>query len=191
LENRLLELGRVRQEARLALRKDVELLYHTAHAAAAEKPGFDDRFQLPLHGDAKLLNAARSAIQDAPPMAETFINHAMPRDFLEILNTKVRNLERAREEYANGKTACSLGQKALEESLNKALAAARGFDAIMRNTFRDDPITLEAWAAACRVPRSTRLKKDKAAGNGPARAPAQPQPQSQPQAQPHAQPSSA
>jgi hypothetical protein len=38
-------------------------------------------------------------------------------------------------------------------SLREALAAARRFDAIMRNTFRKDPITLAAWKALCRVPR--------------------------------------
>ena len=180
LENRLRELLRTKLEARLALREDVELLYHTAHAVAADRPGFDDKFQMSLAGDPKLLNAARSAIQDAAPTAETFVQHAMPPDFLDALSGKVQNLERAREDYANGKTACSAGQKALEESLRKALAAAIGFDAIMRNTFRDDPITLEAWKTACRVPRTPRKKKEDPPGTG--------QPQAQPQGQPQPQP---
>jgi hypothetical protein len=133
-----------------------------------------------LWGDPKLLNAARSAVQDAVPTAETFDKHAMPPDFLDALNGKVQKLERAREEYANGKTACSVGNKALEESLRKALADASGFDAIMRNTFRDDPITLEAWKSVCRVPRTSRKKEE----DPPATGQSQTQTQSQAQAPP-------
>jgi hypothetical protein len=183
LENRLREQLRTKMEARLALREDVELLYHTAHAVAADKPGFDDKFQMSLWGDPKLLNAARSAVQDAATTAETFVKHAMPPDFLDALNGRVQRLERAREEYANGKTACSVGYKALEESLRKALAAGSGFDAIMRNTFRDDPITLEAWKTACRVPRTSRKKKEDAPDAGQQQTQTQSQVQTQSQAQ--------
>ena len=49
-------------------------------------------------------------------------------------------------------------RKALLESLRQALAAGRRFDAIMRNTFRRDRLTLEAWKRACRVPRAPRTK---------------------------------
>src|SRR6266850_5349303 len=80
LENRHRELLRAKLDARAVLREDVELLYHTAHAVAAEKPGFDDKFQMLLLGDPKLLNAARSAVHDAAPAAEVFVKHAMPAD---------------------------------------------------------------------------------------------------------------
>jgi hypothetical protein len=182
LENRYRELSRLKLEARADLREEVEFLYHTAHAAAAEIPGFDEKFQAPLLGDPKLLNASRAAVKDAAPLSAVFIQHAMPSDFLEALNLKIRNFELASEEYANGRTACSVGGKALKESLRKALAAASGFDAIMRNTFRDDPITLDAWKAACRVPRVSRQKKV----DPPSTAGPQPQPEPQPQAQPPA-----
>ncbi|HYR85902.1 MAG TPA: hypothetical protein VE422_17560 [Terriglobia bacterium] len=180
LENRLRELLRAKLEARLALREDVELLYHTAHAVAAQVPGFDDKFQRSLWGDPKLLNAARSALQDTAAMAETFVKHATPPNFPEILKTKISNLERAREEHANGRTACTLGEKALQESRRKAVAAAKGFDAIMRNTFRGDPIILEAWKAACRVPRG-RAKKEETGANGKTQPEPPPPPHVQPQ----------
>ena len=160
LENRLRELSRAKSEARTGLQEEVEFLYHTAEAIAAERPGFNDRFQMLLKGDPKLINAARSAVQDAAPLAATFIENAMPAKFLESLRASIRKFEEARQEQAKVKTARSLGRKALLESLRQALAAGRRFDGIMRNTFRNDRITLEAWKRACRVPRRSRKPKE-------------------------------
>ena len=82
----------------------------------------------------------------------------MPAKFLQSMKASIRKLEDARQEQAKVKTARSLGRKALLESLRQALAAGRRFDAIMRNTFRNDHITLEACKHACRVPRAPRTK---------------------------------
>ena len=153
-------MSRAKSEARTGLQEEVEFLYHTAEAIAAERPGFNDRFQMLLKGDPKLINAARSAVQDAAPLAATFIENAMPATFLESLRASIRKFEEARQEQAKVKTARSLGRKALLESLRQALAAGRRFDGIMRNTFRNDRITLEAWKRACRVPRRPRKPKE-------------------------------
>ena len=72
-------------EARAGLQEEVEFFYHTADAIAAERPGFNDRFRMLLTGDSKLINATRSAVQDAAPLAKTFIENAMPAKFLESL----------------------------------------------------------------------------------------------------------
>ena len=148
LENRLWELARAKSEARTGLREEVEFLYHTASAIAAETPGFDDRFQMWLLGDSKLLNAARSAVQDAAPLAE----------FLESLSASIRKFEEARQERAKAQNGPGAGPEAAPGEPRQALAAGRRFDAIMRNTFRNDPITLEAWKRACRVPRGARAR---------------------------------
>ncbi len=153
VENRLRELSRTKSETRGALREEVEFLYHTAGALAAGDPGFDDPFRMALGGDQRLVNDARSAVQDAVPVAAAFIKHAMPPDFLENLKTSIRKFESAREEYAKIKTDRTMGRKALQESLRQALAAGKRFDAIMRNTFRHDRLALQAWKDACRVPR--------------------------------------
>ena len=159
LGNKLRALSRATQEARAALREEVEFLYHTAASIAAKTPGFDDRFQMVLAGDSKLLNAARSAVEDAAPVAAAFIKHAMAPDFLDSLKASVGRLEQAREEHAKTRTARRLGGKALQQNLRHALAVGRGADAIMRNTFRTDPITLEAWKRACHLERAKPVKQ--------------------------------
>jgi len=153
LKNRLREVLRSKADARAALRSDMESLYRTASAVAAQRPGFDDKFQVSFWGDPKLLTAASSALRDAAPMADDFVQHALPPDFLEILKQKIQTFEQAREEYAKVRTACAIGQKTLEVSLRKTLAGAKGFDAIIRNTLGDDPAVLTAWNELCRVRR--------------------------------------
>src|SRR5436853_2050787 len=153
LRNRLREMLRSKTDARAALRDDIESLYETARGIAAKQPGFDDKFQESFWGDPKLLSAASSALRDAAPMADAFVEHALPPDFLEILKRKIQRFERAREEYATVRTACAIGQKTLEDSLRKAVAGAKGFDVIIKNTLRDDPAALTAWEELCRVRR--------------------------------------
>ena len=167
-ENRLRELSRLKMAARSALSADVEFLYHTSRAIAAETLGFDEKFCMGLENEAKLLNAARSALQDAAPVADVFIRHAMPQDFLERLDASIRTFERAREEYATHKTACSAGATALKISMDKARAAASRFDAIIRNTLRGDSATLDAWKRICRLPRTPRKKESSEDGPAPA-----------------------
>ena len=171
-ENRLRELWRLKAAARGALSEDVEFLYHTAGAIAAETPGFDDKFNMNVSNETKLLNAARSALHDAAPVADIFIEQAMPSDFLDGLATDIQSLEKAREEYATQKTAVQAGAAALAISLEKAKAAASRFDAILRNTFRGDSATLDAWKRICSPPRGSRKKPSEAAPSPQPEAPA-------------------
>ena len=108
-----------------------------------------------LIGDSKLINAARSAVDDAAPRAKTFVENAMPAKFLQSMKASIRKLEDARQEQAKVKTARSLGRKALLESLRPALAASRRFDAIMRNTFRNDRINSKPGNTPAAPPRPT------------------------------------
>jgi len=165
-ESHLRELSRLKREARAALGEEVELLYHAARSAAAESPGFDDFFRTNLRSDSKLLNAARSAVRDAAPLAETFIRHGMPADFLQKLSGAMQRFEQAMEGRSNARTAKRVGRKSLKAALRRAVAAGKRFDSIMRNAFRADRITLEAWKVACKVPRG--------ASKGPEPSPPEP-----------------
>jgi hypothetical protein len=154
LENRLRELMRAAATARMILRAQMERLYRTAAAiAVAGDPGFDDKFKMPLTGDAKLMNAARSALQDAAPHAEIFIRHLVPADFLDALKVALDNFEAAREAYARTRSIVDSGRRGLKLALNEANAAARRCDAIVRNMLEGDPLMLAAWDAAYTVPR--------------------------------------
>jgi hypothetical protein len=80
----------------------------------------------------------------------------MPPDFLEILESKIRKLEQAREEHAAVQNALAVGREDLAKDVRQALAAGR---AIVRNTLRGDHVALEAWEAVRRYSRLVRPKK--------------------------------
>jgi hypothetical protein len=159
--DQLNESGRRTKEARRDVRQDMDFLYGTAAAAAVTRPGFDGPFQKLLIGDARLISAAQSALKDAAARAEVFLQYAMPPDFTDVLAAKTQRLVRARTESAAARVTARDSQKALNESLLQATAAAHRFDAIMSNTFRNDRIVFEAWEAACYVPRKPATKKKK------------------------------
>jgi hypothetical protein len=131
-----------------------------ARSIASEIPGFDDKFRMQLRGDARLLNAARSAVQDAAPVAGTFIKHGMPADFLDRLDSNVRDFEHAAEEHARGKAICSAGACALQANLREAQAAGNRLDVIVRNTAQDDPALLDAWKRARRMQPAVRSRPE-------------------------------
>src|SRR5262245_22906752 len=79
-ENRMRELRNIKTSARSALQDAVGGLYRTARAIAAETLGFDEKFKMSVRGEAKLLTAARSALQDAAPVVSVFVSHALPSD---------------------------------------------------------------------------------------------------------------
>src|SRR5206468_826365 len=127
----------------------------------------DDKFRKPLRTEAQLLNAARSAAQDAAPIAAILIKHALPADFLKSLNADIQDFEQARKEYGQAKEVFAVGDKALHATMRKAMSSARRFDAIMCNTLRDDAAMLDAWKRVCRIER-----RKKSAGETKADGPA-------------------
>jgi hypothetical protein len=151
LEHRLAELFQIRKGTRRALLDEMRCLYRTAYAIGKTVPGFDSKFQMSLLTDWKLLNAARSALRDAEPHAEIFINHALPSDFLEQLSRAIRNFEQSRQEHENSKAEKPARRKTLRQKLQDVVKLATSVDAIMQNTFRNDPIKLATWKDACRV----------------------------------------
>ena len=82
--------------ARDALHDDLDAIGRTARGLALDMPGLDDRFRAPRgSGDQVVLNAARAFIRDATPLAQAFVSHDMPEDFLEDLASDIKDFEDA------------------------------------------------------------------------------------------------
>jgi hypothetical protein len=149
------------KQARNALTRSLQALYYTAQAISTEVPGFDSKFQALLNSDPRLLTAGASAVNDAAPHKELFIKYAMAVDFLEELEARVQNLRRLVDERKQLKALSGVDEQEVRATYEKALTLATRFDAIMCNTFKDDPIMLQQWDAACYVPTKTRVIKAK------------------------------
>jgi hypothetical protein len=142
------EFARLKQKARKALREDCAAIHRIATVVALEIPGFDDKFQMPVIGDEKLLAAGRSFVEDAAPVSAVFIKHALPADFLEVFKTDIQGFEQAVRNHADGVHACDAVTATIDAAMKKAVAASKGLDAIVRNTLRGDFSKLDQWNRA-------------------------------------------
>lgn len=150
-----------RQQARAALREDLEAINRTARAMADEVPGLDDKFRVPRNNnDQQLLNAARAAAVDAVPLSAQFIAHEMLADFLEDLNVDIEAMEAAMSEQSGGIGHRVAAAAAIDDAIDRGNEAVRKLDAIVRNKYANNPATLAEWTSASHTERAPRRKKD-------------------------------
>jgi hypothetical protein len=160
---RVRELARLKQKARKALRENCAAINRIATVVALETPGFDDKFQMPVNGDEKLLAAGRSFVEDAAPLSAVFIKHALPADFLEVLKADIQGFEQAVRNLIDGVYARDAVTATIDAAMKKAIAASKGLDAIVRNTLRDDFTKLDQWDRASEFGRAKPKTKAEAA----------------------------
>jgi hypothetical protein len=143
--------------ARAALREELEMMRRTARSMALTTPGLDAKFRIPRNmTDQQLLATAQAFALDAVPLKGEFIRFGMSTDFLEDLNADIADLETALSSQQSGKSKQVMATAAIDDVLERALAAVRQLDAVVRNIFRDDPARLAAWQSARHVERARR-----------------------------------
>jgi len=146
--------------ARAALRKALQRLHRTARSMSQTMPGIDSKFRIQRNmSDQTLLGTAEAAAVDAAPIKNDFIRFAMPADFLEDLNGHIAEFQTALTTQQTGKGHRVMATAAIDDTLEDALSAVRQLDAIVRNTFHDDPARLAAWSSASHVERAPKRKK--------------------------------
>ena len=151
---RVKELARLKKFVRASLRSDLEAIKRTAHAVAINQPEFDDKkFRLPSNGDQRLLTAARSAAQDAAPVAAAFVAHAMSPNFVDALKTRIQAFERTLSDYAAAKRSVDDLKEQIRRTMQGTLGGSKRLDAAVRNTLGDDETALAAWDRACELRR--------------------------------------
>jgi hypothetical protein len=143
--------------ARAALREDLEAISRTARALALSTPGLNDKFRIPRNlGDQAWLAAARSFAQDAEPLKAEFIRRGLPANFLEDLDAGITEFEQSISSRAHVTGARVAATAAIDDAIERGMNAVRELEAIVRNTFRDDPATLAQWTSASHTERTSR-----------------------------------
>jgi hypothetical protein len=159
-------------DARTALRKQLETINRTACALAIDRPNVDDKFQLPSgRTDHALLSTARSFAENAAPLADAFITHAMPETFLTELNTGIARFEQATHDHQAGKGTKTAARARFRAALEAGLTAVRRLDAIVANRLRDDPVTMAVWEQARHVEQMPRTHGETAPATTPTATP--------------------
>lgn len=146
--------------AREALHATMDRIRRTARAMSLTIPGVDKKFRFAVNlTDQVLLGTAQAFVTAATPLRAEFISYAIPADFIEDLQALIADFERAVSAQNVGKEHKVSARAAIEVVLARALAAVRQLDAIVRNTFHDQPAKLAAWESARHIERAPKKNK--------------------------------
>lgn len=144
-----------------ALREDLEAINRTARGMAHTTPGLEEKFRLPRNAGVRAwIAAARAFAQDAAPIKQEFTRRGFKDSFLEDLHADTEALERSIQTRAQKSGERVAATAAVDAAIERGMNAVRELDAIVRNTFRDDPATLAAWTSARHTERSPRPAHD-------------------------------
>jgi hypothetical protein len=157
-----------KREKALELRTFLKELGRTSRALDREThPGVAEQFRLPdSESYAALAAAARAAIAAATPLESVFIEHAMPATFLADLAALLTQFESAASQKVDGLLTQIGGTSGLNVRSEQGVEAAQKLDAIIRNHFRNDPVTLDVWRHARHIERAAIRAEDVPALSG-------------------------
>ena len=137
-----------RSAARKVLRTHLESLDRTARALKIDT--------LRLTGsrtDQACINAGRAFAVDARPLQEQLLRQGLPPEFLDNLDTAVRNFEGAILTHAPVRANRSAVIRAFDKALGEALDQLQKLETIVSNTMADNPAVMAAWNIARRIER--------------------------------------
>jgi hypothetical protein len=146
--------------ARDRLLRRMERISNTAQAMAITTPDLNEKFRMPRSNVSHqaLLSAARAFVTDARPLKDIFIRHEMPANFIEDLESTIKDFEKASEEQTRGTEERIASRAGIDEAIDRGLNEARRLDAIVRNKFLDDPSTVAEWESARHIERAPKSK---------------------------------
>jgi hypothetical protein len=141
-----------RNLTRQALRDDLEAISLAARVIAKRMPSLDEKLRMPGSlRDQALLGTARAFLADATPLEAEFVRHELPADFLAKLAADIAAFEQALSEQRRAREDHKTASTSIGETLDGAVEAVRELDALLRNKFRNDAVTLSAWTQASRI----------------------------------------
>jgi hypothetical protein len=150
----------MRNQAREALRDDLEAISRTARMMADDIPALLNKFPMPSRStDQALINAARAFLTDAQPYKAQFIAHELPADFLEDLADDIEALETAIADQGSGIGDQVAAGAGLGDALDEGVDIVRKIGVIIRNKYANRSDVLAALTSASHIERAPRRSK--------------------------------
>ena len=145
-----------KSETRTDLTEEMEAVSDTARAMSLDTPGLEDKFRMPRGRptDVELLSVARAFAADALPLKDEFIRYGLPADFLARLNAAIAAFEQAIDKQQTSRRSQVASTAGLPEAVERGVNKVRQLNAVVRNTFRDDPVKLAEWESASHTQRA-------------------------------------
>ena len=139
---------------RTSIRKRLEAIARTAAVHEADVVGLEKTFRLPhSNGDPSVLTAARAFADAARPIADGFVAHGMPADFLAALDADIAAFEDAIHAQSTARDAHVAAQAAIRKGVKSGMDMLRALNAIVRNQIGDDPVGVAQWRSARHIER--------------------------------------
>ena len=107
-------------------------------------------------GEQAWLAAARSFATDAEPLKAEFVRRGLADTFLDDLNAAVAEVEQSIQNKAQTSGTRVAARAGIDDAIERGMNVVRELDAVVRNTFRNDPAALAAWPSAGHVERAPR-----------------------------------
>jgi hypothetical protein len=146
-----------KSDAREALRETLNAISRTARAMASQVPAASEKFRIPQSlSDVTLLATARAFAADAAPFQADFQAYELPQNFLDELRADIADFEAAASERNTAAESASTTLTVIEEAVARGMAAVMALDAVLKNRYRNDTASLNAWTRASHVERATR-----------------------------------
>ena len=134
------------------LLEGLDTIERTARAVALDTPDIDSQFAVPKRrGSTAVLNAARSIVTRAEPLAKAFIAHGLQKDFIAQLEAKIATFEEARKLRVAAKEQHASARTAIDQAFESGMDAIRHLDAIIPNVLGGDGSAMAAWEVARRL----------------------------------------
>jgi len=149
-----------KQAAIKTLLAQMRAINSTARSIDKLFPGIADQFKMVRgNNDQATLNRARAFITEATPIQDRFTDRGLPATFLTDLQTAIDAVEEADNHQSAALAAQTAATAGVAAALKELRAAVHEFEAIARNTYRNDPATLAALKSASRVEAAPKKSK--------------------------------
>jgi hypothetical protein len=139
-----------KDEHKLLIRDQLQVLEGAAQLAALDDPGLDARFEPPplANSHRSFVAGARVCLAQASPMRDLLIKHGMPATFLEELAAEVDLYEQVVENKLTARGAHVGASADLEAVTGEIMLIVRLLDRINRLRYRKNAELLAAWKSA-------------------------------------------
>ena len=159
------------------LQEDVRSILRTARAIRQDEPLLVRNFHAPANQrQAALLVTVDVLLAelDKPGVADKFIAHALPADFVHQLIADRDAVVNFRDQVGGEDQTGVISTAAIDRLMRAGMKEVKYLDAIVRNTYAQNPDHLRAWESASTVERPPRRKKQAASSPTAGAAPAAP-----------------
>lgn len=142
--------------AQHSLQHSLAALRDTAREMSRTAPGLAEKFRLPRSASGQeWLSLARSFAEEAAPLQAELARWGLPPNFLAELNAQIAAYEQSFNARAQKTGERVAATAAIDAAIERGMNAVRALDAVVRNTFRDDPAALAEWTSASHVERQS------------------------------------